>query len=266
MKKRFRNSYGVAICRYNAKKNNTVEILMVKKRYTYHYFSFIFGFYKKYDNKYLEYLFDNMTFGEKVDILSLKFSTMWYRIWLCDPEKNYNMYKLDIESHNQNITSYYKKKDKFENIFMQDSGKRLYRLINNSTNSVTPWEIPKGNINLNETPLNCAIRELYEETNLCYDKYKILWNLDLVKSTIMDDNISYRSNYFIASLNNNSNWTPKVNFGLNTQMSEIEQIQWISLEEINFLNLNVRYKAKLLTLYKSIIKKFKGEVKSYYYD
>jgi hypothetical protein len=65
---KYKTSYGIALCRYNASKNNQPEILLIKKRYTYCYFSFVFGHYKKYNNKHLQYLFNNMSFGEKVDV------------------------------------------------------------------------------------------------------------------------------------------------------------------------------------------------------
>ena len=138
-----RLSYGVAMCRYNTKKNNQVEILMVKKRYTYSYVTFVFGNYKKYNNKHLSYLFNNMTFDEKITILSMKFSSIWYRLWRYDPEANYTGNKR-TDAETRSVTNYFKKKTKFETIFLVDGGKRLQRLINNSFNAVTPWEIPKG--------------------------------------------------------------------------------------------------------------------------
>ena len=79
-------SYGVALCQYNKKKNNQIEILLVQKRYSYAYYNFVFGYYKKNNTKYLKYLFNNMTYNEKIDILGMQFSIMWYRIGLNNPE------------------------------------------------------------------------------------------------------------------------------------------------------------------------------------
>ena len=123
-----KTSYGIAVGRYNTNKNNQFEILMVRKRYTYYYFSFVFGRYKKYNNKYLQYMFNNMTVAEKIDILSLKFSNMWYRIWLTDPEKTYHVntvnnkfFKLnDADDQLKNLQGYFRKKSKFESIFLSN--------------------------------------------------------------------------------------------------------------------------------------------------
>lgn len=270
-KKNYKTSYGIALCRYNIQKNKQIEILMIKKRYTYHYFSFVFGHYKKYNNKHLQYLFNNMTFGEKVDILSMKFSNMWYRLWICDPEKNYNIYNMYEKNKNsaydmKNLKCYFRKKSKFENIFLRDGGKRLKRLINNSSNSVTPWEIPKGSANENENDLDCARREFEEETCIYADKYTILWNVKPIINTHKDDNIIYRSVYYIAYLHNNTEWEPKVKFETSSQLTEVEQVQWVTLNEIKFLNLNISSKKRLENMYKKIIHKFKQNIKSYYYS
>lgn len=263
-------SHGVAMCKYNKNTNGVpeVKILMVKRRYTYAYFSFVFGYYKKHNKKRIQHLFNNMTFGEKIDILSMNFSNMWYRLWLCEPEKNYDKYKQNTATEHQikNLDYYFRKRKKFESIFLRDDGKLLRRLINNSKNASTPWEIPKGGANSNEQDLNCAVREFEEETGISPDKYTVLWNVNPIMSSHKDDNIIYKSNYYVAYLNNNNNnWSPKVNFNSAQQLAEVERVQWVSLAEINFLNLDDRCKKRLVTLYKNVITEFKNHVRSYYY-
>jgi 8-oxo-dGTP pyrophosphatase MutT (NUDIX family) len=272
----YKTSYGIALCRFNNEKNLQSEILMIKKRCTYYYFSFVFGHYKKYNNKQLQYLFNNMTFGEKIDILSMKFSNMWYRLWICDPEKNYDSntlhvndksdYNPDNNNYYKNLKCYFRKKSKFETLFLRDGGKRLKRLINNSNNAVTPWEIPKGGMNKNELELECAKREFEEETGIDSDKYTILWNVNPINISHKDDGIVYRCVYYLAYLNNNANWHPKVNFDTYNQLTEIEQVRWVSLSEIKFLNLNDEIKNRLTKNYKKIIYYFKKNIKSYYYS
>lgn len=262
-KNTYRTSYGIALCRYNRDKNNQPEILMVKKRYTYSFFVFVFGRYKKYDSKYLTQLFNNMTHGEKLDILSLDFGKMWYRMWLCSPEKDYTMYNSNTK-HTKNIKYYFKKKNKFSSIFLKDGGKRLKQLVHNSDNVVSPWEIPKGTLEKNETILSCAAREFEEETAISSNDYTILYDIKPVSAAHKELKIIYKQIYYVAYLNNDSNWVPKKVFEP-SQINEIEQIKWISVNEIKFLDLNAVEKKKLLTLCNSVIRNFKKHVKSYYY-
>jgi 8-oxo-dGTP pyrophosphatase MutT (NUDIX family) len=268
-KNKYKTSYGIALCRYNNTKNYQNEILMIKKRYTYHYFSFIFGYYKKYNNNQLQYLFDNMTFGEKLDILSMKFSNMWYRLWICDPEKNYNINSLfnksNDENYCKNLKYYFRKKSKFDAIFLRDGGKRLKRLINNSMTAVTPWEIPKGGKDADESDIECAKREFEEETGINPMNYTILWHVKPITVSHKDDDIIYRSVYYLAYLNNNNNWKPRIRFDTSHQLTEIEQVRWVSLNDIQFLNLNDESKNRLIKNYKKIIYYFKKNIKSYYY-
>lgn len=266
---KYKTSYGIALCRFNKYKNYQSEILMINKRYTYSYFSFVFGLYKKYNIKHLQKLFNNMTFAEKIEILSMKFSAMWYKLWLCDPEKNFEIKifnkKTDDKQLHKNLKCYFRKKNKFESIFLQDGGKRLKNLIHNSTNSVTPWEIPKGRRGNNETELECAMRELEEETNINNSMYTVLWNVNPIKFSHKDDGVVYNSIYYIAYINNDSNWQPRINFNSINQLSEIEDVRWISLNDIKFLGLNNVYKKRLISIYKKIIYHFKYNIKSTYY-
>ena len=242
-----RTSYGIAICRYNKEKNNRPEILMIKKRCTYSYFDFVFGNYKKQNDKHLKYLFNNMTSCEKVDILSMRFSNMWYRIWL-----NY-FDELPI-GNNYHNRCFLKKKNKFETVFLSDGGYRLKKLINESFNSTATWEIPKGGKNKNEKDVDCAMRELTEETGILKTKYNIIWKPPIISSH-MDNGILYKNVYFIAYTDDIIQ--PKVNFKNKAQLSEIDNIKWVSYSEIEFLQLTDRASNYLTDLFKKIIKTFK---------
>jgi 8-oxo-dGTP pyrophosphatase MutT (NUDIX family) len=264
---KYRKSYGIALCRYN---NEIPEIILIKKRYTYYFFEFVLGKYQKNDNKYLTKLFNNMTYQEKMDILSLKFDNLWYKIWLEIPSNIANRdpsYPSRVKELGFNEkrykNSYIKSKSKFECNFLVDNGEKLKRLINNSTNAETIWEIPRGRKISNEREVDAAIREFYEETAIDAKKYSILWHINPIVNSFRDSGVVYKTTYYIAAVNeNNKPWTPKVHFNSYDQILEIEAIKWVSLNEINILMLNKKTKIRTVKLFKTIIDLFKKYCKS----
>ena len=122
---KYSKSYGIALCRFNS--NKEPEIILIKKRYTYYFFEFVLGKYQRNDNKYLFKLFNNMTYQEKMDILSLKFDTLWYKIWLEIPSHALNRdssypSRQKETGFNEKIYTYIyiKIKSKFETNFLSD--------------------------------------------------------------------------------------------------------------------------------------------------
>lgn len=240
-----RTSYGIACCRFN--KKNKLEILLVKKRYTYCFASFVLGKYNK-NEKYLRLLFNGMTVQEKLDVLSLNFDMLWYKIWMEIPtnkllEKpseidciyNTKLYKDYVRGNTLDRYKFYKKmKAKFENSFVYNEENSLLDLIRESSNGTFLWEIPKGRKNKNETPMDCAIREFKEETGVNYDNYTIMFDLKPVVSSYTNFSSTYINNYYIAY---ETKYTkPKIYLNNNTQVSEIQDVKWVQLDEIKFID------------------------------
>lgn len=268
---KIKRSYGIANCRYNLK-TNRYEILMVKKRYTYYYVEFVLGHYSKNNNTRLVFLFNNMTNEEKVDILSLDFGQMWYRIWLINPESIYSHHdkRLTPEEFNK----YAACKKQFERSFLVDHGERLRNLINKSTNVNTLWEIPKGRKSVpQEKIVNCAIREFKEETGIDASQYKILFDISPLKSVSSNIKVKYINYHYVAvecassgqnSLHglgrfdiedtnlfnidarlgnelwrrrryNKNDKSLKIQFVNDTQISEVVEMKWMTLDEIKMV-------------------------------
>jgi 8-oxo-dGTP pyrophosphatase MutT (NUDIX family) len=259
---KYKTSYGLALCRYNKKENNCIEILSIKKRFTYNYFSFVHGFYKKKNTRNFDvkFLFDNMSFQEKLTILTMNYGNMWWYIWLNNPEKGIGMFENDIIYVVHDYTKYFKHKNKFEKRFLSDGGKQLQELINNSKCNEPIWEIPKGSSDNSETNLETAIREFTEESQIDFEYYNILYDVEPIIFTYKDNGVSYKYVYYLAELNELGYKTypimkPKLNFKSYKQLSEVSDIKWINLSFIKLLNND--NKKKMMILYEQIIKKFK---------
>ncbi len=241
-----KNSYGIACCRYNLKTGEP-EILLMKKRYTYAFFDFVFCKYKKNDNKRLSKLFNQMTYQEKIDILNMSFDKLWcnIRIKIPDPFLASSEWK-----------NYILKKRKFEtNFIIGDKGKKLRRLINDTISIDSIWEIPKGRQEKGEKPLNTAIREFKEETDIRIKKYKILIGIDPIKYSYTINKTTYENTYFVA-VAKKFTWEPKINFKSYEQIVEVENLKWVSLNEAKYLNQNQPTYNRTFSAIKSAIKLF----------
>lgn len=201
-------SYGIACCRIN---NGQFEILTVRKRITYAFNSFVNGCYSSHDNQEIINLLSGMTYEEKVDLLSLNFQYIWYKLW---------MGKRVSMSH------FIASRTKFELAFLSDNGNRLRRLITVSSTSNYIWEIPKGKRNSYESSIDCAIRELYEEAGINKDKYRIF--LECKRHSYIDGDIKYTNIYYVAFMC--ANYTPVIDFSNRNQIVEVADIKWMNLE------------------------------------
>jgi 8-oxo-dGTP pyrophosphatase MutT (NUDIX family) len=270
-----KKSYGVALCRYKNKDSGKVEMLLIKRRYTYEFFEFVFGRYKKNDSKHLIFLFNHMTYTEKICILNMKFSEMWYKVWLNNPEKSYFYgYKqmkegkmlLDTKRKPRKVQQwkglgcYFKKKNKFETSFMKDSGKRLLSLIDASINAEAPWDIPKGHKFSTEKDLNAAKREFEEETGVDPKNYTILWHVDPIMISYQTQDTIYKHYYYIATTK--TQWNPKISFKKYNQVLEVECVKWVTKEDIKFLQLNPQHHKRMIKLFNIILKKYKKSHKN----
>jgi len=211
-----RISVGVACCRFTP---TGTEILLVKKRYTYAFNKFVNGRYRSDDRTALIALFDNMTADEKLDILSLNFTQIWYRIWLNNAQK---------------ISSFYTAKSKFENAFVADGGNRLKYLMSKSYKfGNLIWEIPKGRKkSKNESDLQCGLREFTEETTITKKQIKIM--PDSTQYSYISDGTKYTFIYYYALAK--INIEPQISLTNKVQIGEIIEIKWMNLLTIQSID------------------------------
>jgi 8-oxo-dGTP pyrophosphatase MutT (NUDIX family) len=220
-----------------------------------------------------------MTFQEKLNILSMNYGTMWWYIWLNNPEKGINMFEKPGKKASEpriqtniiqavtDYNTYFKRKNKFEKKFLQHNGRnKLSEIINNSKSCEAIWEIPKGSQERNETNLDTAIREFTEESLIDPIYYNILYHIEPVTITYKDSGVVYHHVYYLAELNEtgystNKIMKPRVNFKSNKQLSEVADVRWISTNYIRMIDLPTKGKKNMLKLYNNIIKQFKKNSK-----
>lgn len=187
-----------------------------------------------------------MTIDEKFCIMSLNFNIMWYKSTLTLPYNN--------RYSNKEISKFEKYKNRFEKSFLFDDGKKLLSLIKKSKSSKKIWEIPKGMANKNESPINAAIREFSEETNIKKNKYKLLYDINPIIHIFTDDNITYKYVYYIAILLDNK-YIPQLDLKVDSNIMEISDMQFFNVSNYQLLS-NDKNMKNVMTKIIKISKKY----------
>jgi 8-oxo-dGTP pyrophosphatase MutT (NUDIX family) len=211
---------------------------MIKKRATYAFVDFIRGRYDSMKHYDLEFMFNGMTINEKILIRSKDFQTIWMYCYGREPNKNSDkiMYSKSLKKFNQ-LCNY-------------QNGEFLLDLLNRSSNSELLWEIPKGRIGKNESPIDSAIREFEEETGINKNMYQILFNEGTVEYTFTDGGVKYKYIYYMALIHNIQ--TPKYDFRNEHMLIEVAELKFLSTNAVFEFNNNRLYKTIRI-----IIKKLK---------
>lgn len=229
----FRNitkkSYGLACCRYGAA--GDLEFLLIHKRVSFCFIEFVNGRYRRGDKARLHFLFSGMTNDEKIDVWSLDFTRMWFRIWLIDADNK----RTDRDHYEK----YRSRRAYFKDCHLEGdkTGTALRAALKATNCSNTIWELPKGRPNsAAELPLNCALREFKEETGFGPDNYTLLPAEPTLCTIIHADNVKYISNYYVAMARPGTGILAPIHLDYSNdslhQLAEVIDIKWVSIKEM----------------------------------
>lgn len=197
-----------------------IKFLLIRRRHSLGYMEFIRGHYKVDNINAIIYLFKQMVQSEIDKIGTNNFYDLWIELWGNDSFKD---------------SEYKASKEKFERL--KDGDDDLLNL-DFYVNKVKPqwdfpeWGFPKGRRSFQESDIECAIRELDEETNLKKDNYEILSLTSPLEEIFIGTNgVQYRHCYYIF-ISNNSNDNLMIDPSNKIQVEEIGDIGWYTYHEI----------------------------------
>jgi hypothetical protein len=202
-------SFGI-IC-YYIDSDYSVKYLMIQRKNTLAFMEFLKGRYNMKNDDYLKKLINNMTQEEKKILYNNDFETIWTNVWL--------------EASNKNIKEYFESKEKFNKLLVE---RKIQKIIDNSINlNIQPeWGFPKGRRKVNETDLQCAIREFCEETQFKIEDIKIEFNnKSFVEIFYGTNDVLYKHSYYLAKLVKNDN-SLFMNPNFLQQIREIRDLKW----------------------------------------
>lgn len=192
------SSYGIILFDKDSRK-----YLLIQRKNSIAFTEFIFGKYQIDDYNYIANMFARMA-NDEIRLIKTKpkYSVLWNKIY----NSKYNKYT----EHKYN---------KFLICFSEYIDK-----IPLSEYNECEWEFPKGRRNNNETDIECACREFYEETNVNISNINITIN-KFYERYVSSNLNTYLHVYYLAYLKNK-------NLVLNkTPCSEISKIKWFSYED-----------------------------------
>lgn len=211
-------SYGVLLFRYN-QSNEEIEYMMIRRRHSFGYVEFVRSCYDVNDICYVKQLLSEMTKHEREKIKTYTFKELWLDLWqqrhACYNQEYtaaYNVYNRTIDSH------------AFKSLKLPES---IWE--------EPEWGFPKGKRNVGENTIQCAVREMKEETGLVYNVgYKAPLQNNILPLHISEkfqgtDGRIYKHMYYIYD------HVDGIPFRLNTQnrmqMREVSAIRWMTFSQ-----------------------------------
>lgn len=174
---------------------NKIEILLIQRRDSLGYVDLLRGKYSIHDVDYIKKQLHGMTDYERQKLVSMDFDELWLLMW--GSESTDTQYKKDKENSRNKLLALR------EGITLDISGNKatLADFVQQcTTHWDTPeWGFPKGRRDGNETDLECALREMMEETGLTQEDIHVVNNLEPLNETFFgSNNIHYCHKYFLV--------------------------------------------------------------------
>jgi 8-oxo-dGTP pyrophosphatase MutT (NUDIX family) len=161
---------------------------MIQRRDSIGFVEIMRGKYKVTDTDYIVKLLTGMTTVERHKLLYIPFDVLWEQLW-GQPTNGGHAYKNEKEQAKQKLE------------LLKTATPSLDDLISCApTTWTTPeWGFPKGRRDSNESEYACAMRELWEETNIQESQIIPIRNLEPISERFFGSNqVHYCHKYFIA--------------------------------------------------------------------
>ena len=202
------------------------QVLMIQRKDSLGFMDIMRGKYKLAEPEYIKKQLRGMTELERERLATLDFEMLWHDLWGADTESS-QRYAHDRVISKQKLAELRSGVElpSGETYTLADLLRQEPAVYN------TPeWGFPKGRRDPHETDLQCAFRELEEETSIVEDELWKVSNLSpLVEQFYGSNNIHYRHSYFVAQYIGNRNVVFDI---LNSEMTrEIGGLAWKSLDD-----------------------------------
>lgn len=223
---------------------------MIRRKDTLGLMDFIRGKYSVNNKYYIMNMISQMTIQERAMLLEHTFDEVWEKVWdkpVAPPGLSVNKspsyeygesrYKTEEmvsrEKFNQLKSGVYMNKTP-PNMFAQSFAPTftLETMINECPTKwdEPEWGFPKGKRNYNESDVDCALREFYEETGIkSRNMTFVVSNLAPYEEIFMGSNYkSYKHRYFLMYVDYNTSVAEEMT---DVDKFEVSKVEWKSFNE-----------------------------------
>ena len=167
---------------------HALEFLLIQRRDSISFIEVMRGKYKISNHEYLIQLLNGMTAEERQRLLTEPFDTLWEGLWGPPVEVGHS-YRYEREQARQKLE------------LLRTGQPSLQDLIARAGPawSTPEWGFPKGRRDLRESEFACAMREMWEETNIQEKDVCVIRGLDPLEEEFKGSNdITYLHKYYIT--------------------------------------------------------------------
>jgi 8-oxo-dGTP pyrophosphatase MutT (NUDIX family) len=250
------SSFGI-ICFRRRAGSEGIEYLLVQRKDSLAYVEFIRGKYSLQNRTYLLRLLSNMTCGERDSIRSTEFDQLWHGFWQSDHSrsfmKEYDQSRTRFETLRR---GYYLRppsppqQQDIPPVTTADgtppppAGLHLFGLgialdATRAEHDDTEFGFPKGRRNVNESDMQCAMREFTEESGISASDLRLCCGVGqhqpFEEVFTGSNNVRYRHVYYLAELRQESR--AMANVGIQPvvdaiQLREVKAVGWFSSDGV----------------------------------
>lgn len=211
------------------------EYLMVQRKDSLSYGTFLRGKYSINMRNYLLQLFGGMTSAERAGLVQHDFDTLWKQLWQVDACNSHMREYEDARSKFDTLQrGYYVRSSEDDDLVYVDL-RTLLDATKPPEADETEWGFPKGRRNINEDDATCALREFSEETAVPVRALRLVPPFKPFEEVFTGSNgVRYRHVYYLAVVTEPVLCNPalrNIEPGSRLQRREVSNVAWFTFDE-----------------------------------
>jgi 8-oxo-dGTP pyrophosphatase MutT (NUDIX family) len=199
---------------------HNIEYLLIQRRDSIGFIEIMRGKYRISDTEYIKQHINGMTEPERQSLLTRPFEELWEDLW-GPPQEGSHAYKNEKEQAKQKLDAL---KPNLEEIIKQCG----------PAWETPEWGFPKGRRDMGESEYACAMREMWEETNILEKNIVPIRNMEPIMEIFSGTNqVKYCHKYYLAYAEEGVGEEPlEIAAKHNVHIKrEVGCVKWMNLEE-----------------------------------